>query len=213
MNFKAVQIRHSKEEIANYFTHALGLLLALAGLVVLIFLVYDDHNIWRKVSFVIYGTTVLVLFAVSTLYHAALKPGPKRVLRIADHIAIYFLIAGTYTPFMLLPLRGSWGWTLLAVIWGLALTGTLFKLWFTGRFSKMSTAIYLGMGWLAVIAIKPMIQFVPAPSLGWLVAGGLFYSLGVVFYNWRSLPYHHAVWHLFVLAGSACHFISISFYL
>lgn len=185
----------------------------MVGFGVLVKLVLHEPDVWRQTSFMIYGVSVVLLFAASTLYHASLKPSTKKILRIVDHIAIYLLIAGTYTPFLLLPLRGTWGWVLFSTIWGLAILGACFKLWFTGKFRRLSTAIYLGMGWLAILAIKPMIESVPTGSLLWLLAGGLFYTLGVFFYNWKSLPYNHAFWHLFVLAGSACHFLSISLYL
>ncbi len=204
---------YSKEELANFITHAIGFILALAGLVVLIRVVYHDPDFWRQFSFVLYGTTVVMLFGASTLYHGVTKPSLKRILRVVDHMAIYLLIAGTYTPFMVLPLRGSWGWWLLGIIWSLALFGIVFKLWYTGKLNSLSTGIYLGMGWLAIVAIEPMMHSVPPASLGWLITGGLLYTLGVVFYNWKSLPYHHAIWHLFVLAGSGCHYISIIFYL
>lgn len=201
------------EERANYLTHGLGLVLAVIGFSVLIIKIQSSADIWKQLSYAIYGATVVLLFGASTLYHAVQKPRLKKFFRIADHIAIYLLIAGTYTPFLLLPLRGTWGWTLLVIIWGLAIMGTGFKIWFTGKYQRFSTGVYLGMGWLAVIAVKPMVELVPPPSLGWLVVGGLCYSLGVIFYNWKSLPYHHAVWHLFVLAGSTCHFLAISLYL
>lgn len=206
-------MKHNKEELANFLTHGFGLLLSVVGFAVLLVLVLHDPDFWRQTSFIIYGISVMVLFGASTLYHASIKPSSRKVWRVVDHIAVYILIAGTYTPFLLLPLRGYWGWTLLAIIWGLAIAGACFKLWFTGKFRKFSTAVYLGMGWLIIVAVKPMIELVPAGSLAWLLAGGLFYSFGVIFYNWKSLPYNHAVWHLFVLAGSCCHFLSISLYL
>ena len=208
-----MHLKHSKEEIANYLTHGFGLWLSMVGFVVLLRLVLHEPDFWRQTSFIVYGISVMILFAASTLYHASLKPATKKVLRIMDHIAVYILIAGTYTPFLLLPLRGNWGWTLLIIVWGLAIAGACFKLWFTGKFRKLSTAVYLGMGWLIILAVKPMIEFVPNGSLGWLLAGGLFYSFGVIFYNWNKLRYNHALWHLFVLAGSCCHFLSITLYL
>jgi hemolysin III len=201
------------EEKANFLTHGLGFLLSLAGLWWLNTELQDDPDPWRQAAFWIYGCTVMLLFAASTLYHAARDPQTKQKLRRVDHIAIYFLIAGTYTPFLLISLRDSWGIIMLVIIWALALLGTLFKLKFTGKYPKLSTGFYLGMGWLAVIAAKPMITLVPWPSLVWLVVGGLLYSLGVIFYNWRSLRFHHAIWHVFVLTASACHYIAIGAYL
>ena len=197
------------EERANYLTHGLGFLLSLLGLWWLNMELIHDPDPWRQASFWIYGGTVMLLFAASTIYHAVTNPQVKRNLRRIDHIAIYFLIAGTYTPFLLIPLRDSWGIVMMVVIWTLALIGTLFKLKFTGKYPKLSTGFYLGMGWLAVFAAKPMITLVPWGSLSWLLAGGLLYSVGVLFYNWRSLPYHHAIWHVFVLAASACHYICL----
>ena len=204
---------YSSEEKANVFTHAVGLLMAIAGLVILLRSAVDDPDSWRKASFIIYGISLVFLFASSTFYHGSTNYRSKRMLQIVDHIAIYWLIAGTYTPFLLVPLRGVWGWSLLIVIWALAIGGSILKFWFTGQYNRISTAVYLGMGWLAVVALKPMIASVPMASLVWLLIGGLCYTLGVYFYNKTSWRYHHAIWHLFVLAGSTCHFISISRYL
>lgn len=201
------------EERANFFTHAIGLILAIGGLMLLLKLTANDPDGWRRVSFILYGTSVVFLFASSTFYHASTIYRIKRILQIVDHIAIYLLIAGTYTPFLLGPLRGTWGWTLLIIIWTLAIGGSVLKFWLTGKYRRISTAIYLGMGWLAVVAVKPMVEAVPAASLIWLLTGGICYTVGVYFYNKRSFRYHHAVWHLFVIAGSACHFVSISQYL
>jgi hemolysin III len=136
----------------------------------------------------------------------------QHAFRIVDHASIYLLIAGTYTPFLLVPLRGGWGWGLFGVVWGLALAGIVFQIFFVDRFRLAQTLIYLGMGWLVVIAVKPLLANVPQAGLLWLLAGGLFYSLGSVFYLWKTLRYHHAVWHLFVLAGSVCHYFAILFY-
>ncbi len=204
---------YSKEEKANFITHALGLLLAVLGMVVLWKSANQDPNHFRKVSFIIYGSSLVFLFASSTFYHGSTDYRRKRILQVIDHIAIYLLIAGTYTPFLLIPLRGGWGWTLLVIIWTLAISGSILKFWFTGKYNRISTSVYLAMGWLAVVAIKPMIESVPVPSLLWLLTGGLCYTFGVYFYNKSSWRYHHAIWHIFVLAGSACHFISITGYL
>lgn len=204
---------YSSEEKANMLTHALGLLLAIAGLAVLLRSAVDDPDNWRRASFIVYGLSLVFLFASSTFYHGSTNYQSKRILQIVDHIAIYLLIAGTYTPFLLIPLRGVWGWTLLIIIWTLAICGSILKFWFTGQYNRISTAVYLGMGWLAVVAVKPMIESVPTASLMWLLCGGLCYTFGVYFYNKTSWRYHHAIWHIFVLAGSACHFISISKYL
>jgi hemolysin III len=149
------------------------------------------------------------LYTASTLYHAVISPRVKRALRIFDHSAIYLLIAGTYTPFLLVSLRGPWGWSLFGVIWGLALAGVLFKFWFVERFVILSTAVYIAMGWLVVIAAKPVITHVPFTALIWLLAGGLAYTGGVIFFAAKRIPYSHAIWHLFVLAGSICHYFAV----
>jgi hemolysin III len=164
---------------------------------------------WHMVACSIYGVTLICLYTASTLYHSVLSPRLKRTLEVFDHSAIYLLIAGTYTPFLLINLRGSWGWPLFAVIWGLALVGILFKLRFTGRFNFFSTAAYIAMGWLGVIAARPMVAHVPANALIWLLAGGLAYNAGVIFYVYRRIPYSHAIWHVFVLAGSICHYFAV----
>jgi hemolysin III len=157
----------------------------------------------------IYGATLICLYAASTLYHAVTSPRLKRALKIFDHASIYLLIAGTYTPFLLLNLRGAWGWSLFGVVWGLAFAGILFKFWFVDHFEFLSTAVYLAMGWLVIIAAKPVLTHVPTVTLLWVLAGGLLYSSGVIFYIWKRLPYSHVIWHLFVLAGSACHYVAI----
>ncbi|HUN61484.1 MAG TPA: hemolysin III family protein [Candidatus Sulfotelmatobacter sp.] len=201
--------RLSLEEIANSITHGIGLVLSIAGFVVLLVFAILRGGTSHIVACSIYGATLIALYSASTLYHAVVSPRLKRALRIFDHSAIYLLIAGTYTPFLLLYLRGPWGWSLFGVVWGLAFAGIVFKFWFVGHFEYVSTAIYLAMGWLVIIAAKPVLAHVPTPTLLWLLAGGLFYTCGVVFYAWRRLPYSHAVWHLFVLAGSACHYCAI----
>ena len=164
---------------------------------------------WRIVTYPLFGLTAILLYTASTLYHAHTNPQFKARLKVFDHISIYFLIAGTYTPVTLVAMRGNWGWAIFAVVWGLALAGTVFKLFFTGRFPVISTVLYIAMGWMAAVAVVPLIQSVPGRTLGWLLAGGLFYTLGVGFYAWRRLPFNHAIWHLFVLGGTACHFVVV----
>jgi hemolysin III len=200
------------EEVMNAVTHGIGTLLAVAGLVLLTVLAYLHGDIWHIVSFSIYGTTLVLLYLASTLYHSFTNEKVKRVFKILDHSAIYLLIAGTYTPFTLVPLHGVLGWTVFGVVWGLAVIGIVFKVFFTGRFKLVSTICYLGMGWFIVFAIKPLLATVPAWGMSWLFVGGLFYSLGSVFYLWKRIPYNHAIWHLFVLAGSVSHFIAVFFY-
>ena len=190
-------------------THGLGAALSAAGLVVLVTLSSLRGDAWRIAATAIFGATLVLLYASSTLYHSFRDERTKRLLRKFDHAAIFLLIAGTYTPFLLVNLRGPWGWSLFGVIWALAVAGVALKFRFTGRFRVGSTLLYIGMGWLVVIALRPMQGAVPAAALWLLLAGGLCYTVGTVFYLWKRLPYHHAVWHLFVLGGSACHFFSV----
>jgi hemolysin III len=197
------------EELANSLTHGVGLVLSIAGFATLLSLAVMRGSAWRIVSCAIYGSTLLCLYAASTCYHSIRSGRLKRILKVCDHSAIYLLIAGTYTPFLLVNLRGGWGWSLFAVIWGLAMAGILFKVWFVEELSILSTGVYLLMGWLALLAVKPMLLAVPLSGLLWLVAGGVLYTVGVVFYAWKKLPYNHAIWHGFVLAGSACHYFAV----
>jgi hemolysin III len=201
--------RITLEELANTVTHGIGLLLSVAGFVVLLVLAFLRGTASHIVACSIYGATLICLYAASTVYHAVISPRLKRALKIFDHSAIYLLIAGTYTPFLLLNLRGAWGWSLFGVVWGLAVAGVIFKFWFVDHFEHLSTAVYLAMGWLVIIAAKPVLAHVPSATLLWLIAGGLFYSSGVIFYVWKRLPFSHVVWHLFVLAGSTCHYFAV----
>ena len=201
-----------KEELANSITHGVGIALSLAALVILVSFASMQGDPWKIVSFSIYGASLVVLYTASTLYHSFSNVKVKHYLKIFDHAAIYLLIAGTYTPFMLVMLRESIGWILFGVVWLLALIGMCFKLFFAGRFNVLSTIIYLLMGWMVAIAFKPMVEYIPGGGLYWLLAGGLSYSLGVIFYLWKRIPYHHAIWHLFVLGGSICHFFAVLFY-
>lgn len=198
-----------REEFANALTHGLGATAALAGGAVLITLAALYGDGWQLASAIVFGTSLLLLYVASTLYHAAQHPVTKGRLKVFDHCAIYLLIAGTYTPFTLIGLRGPWGWSLFAAIWTLALAGVVFKLFYTGRFKLLSTAIYITMGWLVVVAIKPLLGALDGWTLGWMFAGGAFYTLGTVFYHRPSLPYSHAIWHLFVLGGSVCHYVAV----
>ena len=204
--------RGNMEEVMNAVTHGIGTLLAVAGLVLLTVFAYLYGEIWHIVSFSIYGTTLVLLYLASTLYHSFTNERLKYIFKILDHSAIYLLIAGTYTPFTLVPLHGILGWSVFACVWGLAILGIVLKVAFVGRFKMVSTMCYLIMGWLIVIAIKPLLATVPTPGIIWLVSGGLFYTFGTVFYLWNKLPYNHAIWHLFVLAGSISHFIAVFVY-
>jgi len=200
------------EEVMNAVTHGIGTLLAVAGLVLLTVFAYLYGEIWHIVSFSIYGTTLVLLYLASTLYHSFTNERLKYIFKILDHSAIYLLIAGTYTPFTLVPLHGVLGWTVFGLVWGLAVLGIVLKIFFVGRFKVISTLCYILMGWFIIIAIKPLIATVPTLGIMWLVIGGLFYTLGTIFYLWHKLPYNHAIWHLFVLAGSISHFIAVFFY-
>lgn len=200
------------EEIAHALTHGLGVVLAIVGLTVMVAraALYGDH--WHIIGAAVFGATLVLMYTASTLYHSIPLPRAKRVLRIIDHSTIYLLIAGTYTPFTLVTLHGVWGWSLFAVIWGLALVGVVFKAFATGRFERLSLAIYLGMGWCVVVAIKPLLTTLDTGGLVLLLAGGLAYSGGVGFYVWERLRYHHAIWHGFVLAGSVLQYFAVFFY-
>lgn len=200
------------EELANRLTHGVGALLGVAGLVLLVVHSSLHGDAWHVVSTAIFGTTLVLLYTASTLYHSFSNEAARRLLRKFDHAAIFLLIAGTYTPFMLVTLRGPWGWSLFGVVWGLAVVGVAMKFWFAGRFRVVSTGICLAMGWLVMIAIRPLMAALPAGGLKLLVAGGVCYTGGAAFYLWRGLPYHHAIWHVCVFAGSACHWAAVFCY-
>lgn len=198
------------EEIANSLTHGLGIILSIAGFGALVAAaVAGGGGAIEIVSCAIYGSTLVVLYTISTLYHGIPHAGPKRVLRVLDHLAIFLLIAGTYTPFVLIALRGVWGWTLFAIIWTLAALGTAIELSQLARFRRAMVALYVLMGWVGVIAIKPLVAAIPPAGLWLLFGGGVSYTAGIIFYRWRSLPYHHAVWHLFVLGGSVLQYFAV----
>jgi hemolysin III len=201
-----------REEIANSVTHGLGLLASLIGAVVLVSLSVERGEAWHVVSAVVYGVTLVSLYAASTLYHAFKGTGARDVLRVLDHCAIYLLIAGTYTPVTLVSLRGGWGWALFCTVWFLAIAGIVFKVWATGRFAVLSTAVYVLMGWLCIVALKPMFVLLSPGALALLGAGGVLYTAGTLFYHSERVPYSHAVWHLFVVAGSVCHYLAIALY-
>ena len=197
------------EEILNAVTHGVGTLLAIIGLSVLTATAYLNGGVWHLASSIIYGISLVLLYLASTLYHSFSDEKIKSVLKFFDHAAIYVLIAGNYTPFTLIPLHGTIGWTIFSIIWGLALIGIVFKIFFVKRFKIFSTLCYLLMGWLSVVMIKPLLATLPIEGIYWLVAGGGFYTVGAIVYLARKLPYNHAIWHLFVLAGSISHFIVI----
>ena len=200
------------EEIAHTITHAVGALLSIVGLALMVAFSSSNGDVWHIVSSSIFGTALVILYSASSLYHGVRNLHAKRVLQQVDHAAIYLLIAGTYTPFLLVSLRGVWGWSLFAVIWSIAIAGMALEFIDARRFKKLSLWLYLGLGWIVLIAIKPMLSQVEAGGLILLLLGGLSYSLGVIFYVRKKMTYHHAIWHLFVLAGSAFHFFSVFFY-
>ncbi len=200
------------EEIAHALTHGVGAVASIVGLVLM--LLWSTHygDIWHVVSASIYGVSLIMLYASSTFYHALSWPRAKAFFQQADHAAIYILIAGTYTPFLLVNLRGPWGWSLLVLVWSIALLGVAIELLLKERIKWLSLSLYLGLGWMALIAVKPMLDNVASNGLLLLLAGGLAYSFGVIFYVWKSLKYHHAIWHVFVLTGSVLHFFSVFYY-
>jgi hemolysin III len=208
-----IQQYSAGEEIFNTVTHGIGMLLSVAGLTVLVVLAALHGDGWHVVSFSIFGGSLVVLYGASTLYHAFSKPSIKSFFKKLDHSAIFLLIAGTYTPFMLVTLRGAWGWSLFGVIWAMAALGIGVKSVSGFRFRKLSALVYLFMGWLGIVALKGIVNGVPPSSLALLVIGGLSYTAGVLFYLYRKLPFNHGIWHLFVLCGSAFHYFSVLFIL
>jgi hemolysin III len=201
-----------REEKLNALTHGLGLVLSLVGIPGLVVMALRHGDTWHIVSCSIYGGSLITLYAASMFYHMARRDSLRELFRIVDHACIYLLIAGTYTPFTLVTLRGEWGWTLFGLVWGLALAGVFGKIFWTGRFEIASTVIYVLMGWLALIAIEPIIERFPPGCLFWVLAGGVVYTVGVVFYVLDRKPWLHTVWHLFVLGGSACHYVAVMRY-
>ncbi len=200
------------EEIANAVTHGLGVVLAIAGLAVMSAFAALYGDAWHITACAIFGASLILCYATSTLYHSIQIEKVRRVLRTLDHSAIFLLIAGTYTPFMLVSLRGLWGWSLLVAIWALALAGIALRLLLRGRLHGLLVALYVLMGWVVVVALEPMLERVATGGLVLLAAGGLAYTGGVAFYQWRRLPYHHAIWHGFVLAGSTLHYFAVLLY-
>ncbi len=198
-----------KEEIFNSITHGIGVLLSIAALIILVVLAVGKGNTWHVVSFSIYGSTMVLLYLASTLYHSFTKEKIKNLFARFDHAAIFLLIAGTYTPFLLTALRGTFGWILFGIIWGIAAVGVVIRSIYLTRFRKLMVAIYVVMGWMFVVAVGPMIKNLPLTSIIFLFLGGVFYSVGVVFYVKRNLKYGHGIWHLFVLAGSIIHFFAV----
>jgi hemolysin III len=204
---------NNKEEKLNIATHAFGLILSIIAFPFLILKSMYFEGFWKPFSLLIFGLSLIILYAASTLYHSATKPKLRRRLNIFDHAAIYVLIAGTYTPFTIITLEGETGWIIFGLTWLFALTGIILKLFFTGKFDKLSTTMYVLMGWQIVFVINPLLENLSEQGLFWLFAGGVFYTVGAVLYSIKKIPYNHAIFHFFVLAGSLSHFISIYFYI
>ncbi len=201
------------EEIANSITHGIGALLSMAALVLLVVFASKYGDPWRIVSFSIYGSTLIILYTSSTLYHSLTNVRVKRFFKILDHSSIYLLIAGTYTPITLVSMRSPWGWTIFGLIWAMAIGGIVAKIFLIDKYKIVSALLYVAMGWLVVIAYKPMLQMVPQGLIIWLLIGGICYTFGLIFYAIKKVPYFHFIWHLFVLAGSITHFFGILLHL
>lgn len=201
------------EEWINILSHAVGLLLSMVATVLLVTRASSYGNAWHIVSVAIFGASLIALYAASTTYHSATRADLRARLRVIDHATIYILIAGTYTPFSLITLNGAVGWTIFAFSWGMAIIGIILKLFFTGRFNLVSTLMYVFMGWIIIFAVKPLIANLSPEGLFWLVAGGLSYTIGAIIYSIKKVPLNHAIFHLFVLGGSICHFVAVYFYI
>ncbi|MCM3116834.1 hemolysin III family protein [Neobacillus sp. MER 74] len=208
----ATHVFSKKEELANSITHGIGVMLSIAALIILIIYASLYGNVWHIVSFTIFGVTMFILYMSSTLLHSFPEGKVKDLFEIFDHSSIYFFIAGTYTPFLLIVIKGALGWTLFGVVWGLAIAGTVFKCFFVKKYLFTSTLLYVVMGWLIVFAWKPLVNNLSPQGMTYLIIGGALYTLGAIFYVWRGFKYHHAVWHVFVLAASAAHFFCVLFY-
>ncbi|OOG37488.1 hemolysin III family protein [Rhodanobacter sp. C05] len=200
------------DELASSIIHGIGIVLSIAGLATLVAFAALHGDALAVIACAVFGTSLVLLYTASTLYHSISVPAAKPALRAFDHIAIYVLIAGTYTPFTLIALPGTWGWSLFAAVWTLALAGSALELGLLKRYHKLAVLLYVGMGWIGMIAFKPLSTHLQAGGMWLLIGGGVAYTLGVPFYLWRRLPYHHALWHVFVLAGSVLHFLAVLLY-
>ena len=200
------------EEKINIISHTTGFILSIVAFVLLVMHASLHGDVWQIVSFSIFGASLIILYGASTLYHSAKNPLLRNKLNIIDHASIYVLIAGTYTPFTLVTLKGTIGWVIFGISWGLALTGIILKLFFTGKYELISTIMYVFMGWVIVFAIKPLIHHLPFEGLLWLFAGGISYTIGAILYSIKKIKFNHAIFHILVLIGSFCHFVSVFFY-
>jgi hemolysin III len=201
------------EEYYNRLTHGLGIALGIIGLFFLIYWAFSVGGFWRIFSAIVYGVSLVFMYTSSTIYHSIQQPKLRYIFKIVDHASIYIFIAGSYTPLSLILLDGAFGWTIFGIIWGMALFGVLYKIFYIDRYRIFSIALYLGMGWMALFALEPIVSNLPAFGVFWLFAGGLAYTVGIVFYVWERLPFNHAIWHIFVLGGSLSHYILVLFYL
>ena len=201
-----------KEEKINIISHAIGFSLSIVAFVLLVTHANLHGDVWHIVSFSIFGASLIMLYGASTFYHSAKKPELRKRLKIIDHASIYVLIAGTYTPFTLVTLHGRIGWVIFGIVWGVALIGIILKLFFTGKYSLLSTIMYVLMGGIIVFFIKPLINNLPLEGLIWLIAGGISYIIGAILYSIEKIKFNHAIFHMFVLIGSFCHFMSVFFY-
>lgn len=201
-----------REEKINVISHFVGLLMSVVGLVLLIVKAIHLNDIWVWVSFPVFGLSMITLYLASTLYHHSTNPKIRYWLNIFDHASIYVLIAGSYTPFVLITLKGTEGWTIFSIVWSVALIGIVFKIFFTGRFNYLSTILYVAMGWLIVFSFGSLVKNLDFGGLVWLFAGGIAYTVGAVFFSIDQLKFNHAIFHFFVLAGTFCHFVSVYFY-
>ena len=204
---------HKRNELANSLTHGLGCLLSIIGFFFLLQIPLAEGNSWKLLAFGVYGLSLITLYSASTLYHSFQNKRLKHIFHVMDHCAIYLLIAGSYTPFTLIPLHGFWGWTLFGIIWTLATIGIIFKILFIHRFRILSTIIYMVMGWLVLIAAEPLSANLSIQGIYWLITGGISYTIGVFFFVLDRIPFFHAIWHLFVIGGSVCHYFAICFHI
>ena len=209
MGSQTVKFYPPLEEKINIGSHALGLILSVVGLVLLLIQDFAGSGLIKPLAYAIYGSSMVVLYAVSAVYHASKSPSFRIKMRVMDHAAIYLLIAGTYTPFMLITLPGTLGYSILAAAWGMAVVGIVLKIYYTGHFVVLSTLLYVFMGWAIVFAIKPLAANLDSAGLSWLIAGGVAYTVGALMYAIKKIPFNHAIFHVFVLVGSACHFIAV----
>lgn len=203
---------HPTEEKLNVISHGFGLILSVIALFLLVGYAIKEGTFWHIISFAIYGASLVILYTASTLYHYVQEPKLRYKLNIFDHAAIYILIAGSYTPFTINVMDGKLGWTLFGIVWGIALIGVTLKLFFTGKYGKISTIAYILMGWLGIFGLESLIANLPLEAVVWLIAGGISYTIGAILYSIKAIKFNHAIFHVFVLLGSVCHFMSVFLY-